>query len=70
MESDDSFIDFEKRDNHFLELDDREERKDQLITLKTEVSHLRAQVKKLKKVLLLSVFESKEDLIDFLNDIW
>jgi hypothetical protein len=38
--------------------------------LKDEVGSLRSQNKKLKKMLLLNMFDSKEDLLEFIEDIW
>ena len=38
--------------------------------LKTQVNHLQSQVKTLKKMLLLSIFENKKQFKDFFVDIW
>ena len=38
--------------------------------LRREVERLKTQVKYLKKIAILNVFESKEDFRDFFSDIW
>ena len=38
--------------------------------LKQEVTSLKTQVKYLKKIVLLNVFDSKQDFKDFFSDIW
>ena len=37
---------------------------------KPRLTTLKRQVKYLKKVLVLSIFESKEDMKEFCSDIW
>ena len=46
------------------------EDKNSLRELRKEVGHLRKQVKYLKKMVVLSVFETKEDMKEFLTDVW
>ena len=43
---------------------------DSLQELKKEVESLKTQVKGLKRIILLNVFESKRDFYDFFADIW
>jgi hypothetical protein len=38
--------------------------------LDKEVTLLRSENKKLKKMLVLNMFDSKEDLLEFIEDIW
>ena len=46
------------------------EEKDSLPTLREEVNQLKKQVKYLKKMVVLNIFESKQDMKDFFSDIW
>jgi hypothetical protein len=45
-------------------------RNDHTLGLEKEVIGLRAQVKKLKKMVLLNLFDSKQEMKEFINDIW
>ena len=38
--------------------------------LKEEVKLLKKQVKYLRKIVVLNIFESKQDVKDFFSDIW
>ena len=43
---------------------------DSIDELRAEVKILKKQVRKLKKMMLVSIFDSKEDMKDFFSDIW
>jgi hypothetical protein len=67
----DSFLeDCEVDADDFGELNSFGNSKRQIRELKDEVGSLRSQNKKLKKMLLLNMFDSKEDLLEFIEDIW
>lgn len=52
----------------FPDLDNDEDTTTQ--KLREEVKSLKTQVRYLKKMVLINVFESREDLKDFFSDIW
>ena len=58
FESDTSFSDFDNTEPESIE------------DLRQEVTSLKTQVKYLKKMVFLNVFDSKEDFKDFFSDIW
>ena len=45
-------------------------RDDSVRELRREVESLKTQVKCLKRIAMLNVFESKRDFFDFFDDIW
>lgn len=53
-------------DQEFLE----ENRNEELQYLRKEVKSLAGQVKHMKRILVLSVFKSKQEFADFFSDIW
>ena len=46
------------------------EQRDSVQGLKEEVGRLKKQVKYLKKMVVLSMFESRQHVKDFFSDIW
>ena len=73
----DSGHDYEENDSNELESDNfddffsRKSTKSDLVhKLKKEVSDLKSQLNHLKRVLVLSLFDGKDDFRQFFSDIW
>ena len=65
--TDDEHDEFESSESAF-DLDSENE--ESLSTLKKEISDLKTQVKYLKRITLLNVFGSKDEIHKFFDDIW
>lgn len=64
IDQDQPFIDLDS------DLDSDSDRNDPIKNLKKEVSELKTQVKYLKRMMLLNVFDSKDEMRKFFADIW
>ena len=64
IDQDQPFIDLDS------DLDSDSDRNDSIKNLKKEVSELKTQVKYLKRMMLLNVFDSKDEMRKFFADIW
>ena len=53
-----------------LETETIENQEDSITQLKGEVKLLKKQVKYLRKIVVLNMFDSKQDVEDFFSDIW
>ena len=53
-----------------LETETIENQEDSIIQLKEENKLLKKQVKYLRKIVVLNMFDSKQDVKDFFSDIW
>jgi hypothetical protein len=64
----DSFLEHEEND--FPEFDEESRGDSQVRRLTKEVLKLRNELKTLKKMAVLNFFGSKEEFVEFFNDIW
>ena len=52
------------------EIDFTDLQEESVTTLKNEVKILKKQVKYLRKMVMLNMFDTKQDVRDFFSDIW
>lgn len=74
---DDSTIEVEDFDYNFEDslhpensIEFIENQHDSITELRNEVNTLKKQVKYLRKIAILNIFDSKQDASDFFSDIW
>ena len=70
LETLDETYDFEQEDDFDISTISDESPEDSVRELRKEVASLKTQVRSLKRMALLNVFESKKDFLDFFADIW
>ena len=70
-ETPDDFLGFEAEDTEdTFDICEADEPEDSIRHLRRQVDSLKTQVKTLKRIVLLNVFESKKNFLDFFADIW